>query len=30
MIQRAYEGEGDVLRGARDERLAELKRIVGY
>ena len=30
LIQRAYEGEGDVLRGARDERLAELKRIVGY
>jgi 3-hydroxyacyl-CoA dehydrogenase len=30
MIQRAYEGEGDVLRGARDERLAELKKIIGY
>jgi 3-hydroxyacyl-CoA dehydrogenase len=30
MIQRAYEGEGDVLRGAREERLVELRRIVGY
>lgn len=30
LIQRAYEGEGDVLRGARDERLVELRRIVGY
>jgi 3-hydroxyacyl-CoA dehydrogenase len=30
MILRAYDGEGDVLRGARDERLAELTRIVGY
>jgi 3-hydroxyacyl-CoA dehydrogenase len=30
LIQRAYDGEGDVLRGARDERLAELRRIIGY
>jgi 3-hydroxyacyl-CoA dehydrogenase len=30
MIQRAYEGEADVLRGAREERLVELRRIVGY
>jgi ketoreductase RED1 len=30
MIERAYDGEGDVLKGARDERLAELRRIVGY
>ncbi len=30
LIERAYDGEGDVLRGARDERLAELRRIVGY
>jgi 3-hydroxyacyl-CoA dehydrogenase len=30
LIQRAYDGEGDVLRGARDERLVELRRIVGY
>lgn len=30
LIQRAYDGEADVLRGARDERLAELRRIVGY
>lgn len=29
LIQRAYDGEADVLRGARDERLAELRRIVG-
>jgi ketoreductase RED1 len=30
LIQRAYDGEGDVLRGAREERLVELRRIVGY
>lgn len=30
LIERAYDGEGDVLRGARDERLAELRRIVGF
>jgi 3-hydroxyacyl-CoA dehydrogenase len=30
MIQRAFEGEADVLRGARDERLVELRKIVGY
>ena len=30
LIQRAYDGEGDVLRGARDERLAGLRRVVGY
>src|SRR4051812_207059 len=30
MIQRAYDGEADVLKGAREERLAELRRIVGY
>ncbi|MGH7510165.1 MAG: 3-hydroxyacyl-CoA dehydrogenase NAD-binding domain-containing protein [Gemmatimonadales bacterium] len=30
LIQRAYDGEGDVLRGARDERLSQLRRIVGY
>lgn len=30
MIQRAFDGEGDVLRGAREERLTELRRIVGY
>lgn len=30
MIQRAFEGEADVLRGARDERLVELRRIVSY
>jgi 3-hydroxyacyl-CoA dehydrogenase len=30
MIQRAYEGEADVLRGAREERLVELRKIVGY
>jgi ketoreductase RED1 len=30
LIERAYDGEGDVLKGARDERLTELKRIVGY
>jgi ketoreductase RED1 len=30
LIERAYDGEGDVLKGARDERLAELRRIVGY
>ena len=30
VIERAYDGEGDVLKGARDERLAELRRIVGY
>jgi 3-hydroxyacyl-CoA dehydrogenase len=30
LIERAYDGEGDVLRGAREERLAELRRIVGY
>jgi ketoreductase RED1 len=30
IIERAYDGEGDVLKGARDERLAELRRIVGY
>jgi 3-hydroxyacyl-CoA dehydrogenase len=30
LIERAYDGEGDVLRGAREERLVELRRIVGY
>jgi hypothetical protein len=30
LIERAYDGEGDVLRGAREERLAELRGIVGY
>ena len=30
LIQRAFDGEGDVLRGAREERLVELRRIVGY
>jgi len=30
LIERAYDGEGDVLRAAREERLAELRRIVGY
>lgn len=30
MIQRAYDGEGDVLRGARGERLDGLRRVVGY
>jgi 3-hydroxyacyl-CoA dehydrogenase len=30
LIERAYDGEGDVLRGARDERLVELNRIVSY
>jgi hypothetical protein len=30
LIERAYDGEGDVLRGARDERLDGLRRIVGY
>jgi ketoreductase RED1 len=30
LIERAYDGEGDVLKGARDERLVELRRIVGY
>jgi ketoreductase RED1 len=30
LIERAYDGEGDVLRGAREERLSELRRIVGY
>ena len=30
LIERAYDGEGDVLKGARDERLAELRRVVGY
>jgi 3-hydroxyacyl-CoA dehydrogenase len=30
LIQRAYDGESDVLRGAREERLVELTRIVGY
>jgi 3-hydroxyacyl-CoA dehydrogenase len=30
LIERAYDGEADVLKGARDERLAELRRIVGY
>jgi 3-hydroxyacyl-CoA dehydrogenase len=30
LIERAYDGEGDVLRGAREERLAELRKIVGY
>jgi ketoreductase RED1 len=30
LIERAYDGEGDVLRGAREERLTELRRIVGY
>jgi 3-hydroxyacyl-CoA dehydrogenase len=30
LIQRAFEGEADVLRGARDERLVELRKIVGY
>ena len=30
LIERAYDGEGDVLRGAREGRLAELRRIVGY
>lgn len=30
LIQRAYDGEGDVLRGARHERLTGLRRVVGY
>jgi ketoreductase RED1 len=30
LIERTYDGEGDVLRGAREERLTELRRIVGY
>jgi 3-hydroxyacyl-CoA dehydrogenase len=30
LIERAYDGEGDVLKGAREERLAELRRIVSY
>jgi 3-hydroxyacyl-CoA dehydrogenase len=30
LIERAYDGEGDVLRGAREERLAELRKIVGF
>jgi 3-hydroxyacyl-CoA dehydrogenase len=30
LIERAYDGEGDVLKAARNERLAELRRIVGY
>jgi len=30
LIERAYDGEGDVLRAAREERLTELRRIVGY
>jgi len=30
LIERAYDGESDVLRGAREERLTELRRIVGY
>jgi 3-hydroxyacyl-CoA dehydrogenase len=30
LIERAYDGEGDVLRGAREERLSELRRIVCY
>ena len=30
LIERAYDGEGDVLRGAREERLTDLRRIVGY
>ena len=30
LIERAYDGEGDVLRDAREGRLAELRRIVGY
>jgi 3-hydroxyacyl-CoA dehydrogenase len=30
LIERAYDGEGDVLRGAREERLVELRRIVGF
>ncbi len=30
LIERAYGGEADVLKGARDERLGELRRIVGY
>jgi 3-hydroxyacyl-CoA dehydrogenase len=30
LIQRAFDGEADVLRGARDERLVELRRIVAY
>src|SRR5687768_927146 len=30
LIERAYDGEGDVLRGAREERLSELRRVVGY
>jgi ketoreductase RED1 len=30
LIERAYDGEADVLKGARDGRLAELRRIVGY
>lgn len=30
LIQRAYDGEWDVLSGARDERLAGLRRVVGY
>ena len=30
LIERAYDGEGDVLKAARDERLAELRKIVSY
>jgi ketoreductase RED1 len=30
LVQRAYGGEWDVLRGARDERLAGLRKVVGY
>lgn len=30
LIQRAYDGEWDVLSGARDERLAGLRKVVGY
>ncbi len=30
LVERAYDGEGDVLRGARDERLIQLRKIVGY
>lgn len=30
LVQRAYDGEWDVLRGARDERLAGLRKVVGY
>ena len=30
LVQRAYDGEWDVLRGARDERLAGLRKVVGF